>query len=950
MSLDNALSNSLTGLKAAQQLISTASGNISNYKTDNYVKRVAELSPQNITGGQGNGVMVAAITRQVDQYLSETLRSQTSLVSENTVIDTYNKEIQLLFGTPGTKSTLDSNINEFFSSLKALSNSPDLEALRFETVNKARNLADNISNLSQNLHQLRYNADRDISSSVSEVNNHLADLRNINAAINTTDKSTEAYANLMQKRDDALKVLSEKLNINVYYKSNGEISINTSGGAPLLDSNLYEMEYIQAASIEAFTKNSTLGSLKVNSLDLSGNILDSFDIISSGIGNFGGTPSTITSLIKSGEIAALQELRDVSIPNIIDQLDNLAAKISSEFNKIHNSGSGFPPLSTMLSTRPVYAEDVRAFSGNVRIGLVDKSGDPIKKNDGSDLNPLNLNLSNMKSGSISGQISVQTIIDEINQYFYNEAVEAHTSIGNIYDVKLAAASPLSTAPNGQFTFNFALENQSQTDSTFEVLSINVTDAGCAGLVGGLPSPYVSEAGVRDRTTTPITVDFAGGSGGPYTIQAQVKITEADGTISTSTINYSIDDNPSNINIQNQRYTASTIASGSALIIPSGSVKQFAHAELVNSNGDPVSGNEPGYLKIKTLHENCYIAIDDLNSKENGYPATLVRDAIPATSKGFSEYFELNDFFVRNSDYDLTTGDSNLAGTALNLQIRKDIASNPHLISLGKLTQSQPYAKSETIGETHASGNFRFSNNPSVGDTITINGVDFTYVALASANDEITLGGTLADTLDNTIGKLNAVNAVTSGIVDQATYTNNNADTLIINYNAPGTKGNNFSLSGNFTTISASINDSSFSVTPNGKLENGTDDEVTKFITPWSYGIGRGNNSSIIELANLSSASFNFDSAGGISKSYSSFIGYTSTIITYNATQANIATHNLDTQKILYDAYNEKFLAESGVNIDEELMNITQYQMYYSASAKVITVTKELYQELLSTFR
>jgi len=50
-----------------------------------------------------------------------------------------------------------------------------------------------------------------------------------------------------------------------------------------------------------------------------------------------------TSRIESGQLMGLLDLRDNEIPKILKQLDEFVINFSTEFNRIHNKGSGYPP-------------------------------------------------------------------------------------------------------------------------------------------------------------------------------------------------------------------------------------------------------------------------------------------------------------------------------------------------------------------------------------------------------------------------------------------------------------------------------------------------------------------------------------------------------------------------------------------------------------------------------
>lgn len=102
----------------------------------------------------------------------------------------------------------------------------------------------------------------------------------------------------------------------------------------------------------------------------------------------------------------------------------------------------------------------------------------------------------------------------------------------------------------------------------------------------------------------------------------------------------------------------------------------------------------------------------------------------------------------------------------------------------------------TSVEVAATGTIKFPAQPSVSDTITINGVVFTFVGAAPSAVEILIGSDLADTLDNCLTSLNG-SADTD--VDDATYTEDGVDTLIITHDTIGSAGNAFTLAASVGT-------------------------------------------------------------------------------------------------------------------------------------------------------
>jgi hypothetical protein len=98
----------------------------------------------------------------------------------------------------------------------------------------------------------------------------------------------------------------------------------------------------------------------------------------------------------------------------------------------------------------------------------------------------------------------------------------------------------------------------------------------------------------------------------------------------------------------------------------------------------------------------------------------------------------------------------------------------------------------------ATGSITFAANPSDGDTITLNGITFTFVDAAPAGNEILIGATLADTLDNAV---TALNASADPDVAAATYGDNGTDRLLVTHATAGPDGNSFTLAASAATVS-----------------------------------------------------------------------------------------------------------------------------------------------------
>jgi flagellar hook-associated protein 1 FlgK len=66
-----------------------------------------------------------------------------------------------------------------------------------------------------------------------------------------------------------------------------------------------------------------------------------------------------------------------------------------------------------------------------------------------------------------------------------------------------------------------------------------------------------------------------------------------------------------------------------------------------------------------------------------------------------------------------------------------------------------------------------------------------------------------------------------------------------------------------------------------------------------------------------------------------------------ASDAHQSTINKDAANVLNQAVIDEFKSVSGVDMDEELVNLMKYQTAYQANAKVITAVDKMLDTLLS---
>ncbi|NQZ53218.1 MAG: hypothetical protein HRT93_03080 [Piscirickettsiaceae bacterium] len=119
-------------------------------------------------------------------------------------------------------------------------------------------------------------------------------------------------------------------------------------------------------------------------------------------------------------------------------------------------------------------------------------------------------------------------------------------------------------------------------------------------------------------------------------------------------------------------------------------------------------------------------------------------------------------------------------------------------TLENLVKIMPGATLVETGGTNATGTITFADQPTEADTITINGVVFTFKASPALTNDVQIGVDLATTLGTLVTDLNASVDV---LVMPATYSENGT-ILTITYDLKSVAGDSFTLAASSDTVSA----------------------------------------------------------------------------------------------------------------------------------------------------
>lgn len=703
MSLSLALQSAISGLNASQKNLSVVSNNIANANTAGYTRKVVDQSAVYIDRQPG-GVMVEGISRKVDEYLLQANRYYGSQAARTNTIMDYYQNLQIYMGQPGTDNSLNAQLDLFFNAIRDLADNPESASIRQSAVNSGVNLSMQVSSLAASVEDLRFRAEQEVSQAVAQINQIIDRLYNLNTGINNSVVNGLADSGLLDERDRLLGELSEYMDIKVFYKDTGAVNVYVGTGISLVDVDKYKLTYNPATTPDTLIQDSTLSPIQVVPVNSGGAPIGEPVNLATG-----GKSSDVTTMLTAGKLKGLLEIRDTELPNVLKQLDQLAMTLRESFNAIHNDGAGFPPPASMTGTNPLRPEQYRDWQGSFRLAVIGQDGRPIDSpyaDENGGIRELTLELGELDLGQGKGRLSNQDLVDEINARFGPQ--QPKVKVQNLNDIKLASLTEYPGA-NLDYSFDLDLENISAKGSQIRIMNVTPS-TGAVTFPATFPStPIDVKPGEQFRTGMDSYFSVQFGSAGPVTrtIDVEVEVTDADGNVTTATIQYTV--NTSATQIKNDRYSGALQPGyvGTASQELPQDYSRVARASFVDANGDPVPPGYPGFLRIEVEDPARHgIAIDEMNSVERGvYDANPI---INGTNKGFSHYFELNNFFERNPYANEANGYDTLKNSALNLRVEQRIVDNPNLISTGELIATKqpadPSAKPVYTYELGAGGN------------------------------------------------------------------------------------------------------------------------------------------------------------------------------------------------------------------------------------------------------
>jgi flagellar hook-associated protein 1 FlgK len=343
MGLSSALATAMSGLRANQASLSIISSNVGNAHTPGYVAQ----NPNQVevaSGDYGSTVATTGVNRQLDLFVQNQLRTETSGAGYTDQVANILSQLQSVYGTPGGGGTLENALNSFTTALQSLSNNPSNQSAQSVALSAAQGLAQQLNTTTQGIQTLRTNVSQDIGSSATQANGLMSQIAAFNTQLQGLSATDPLAATLMDQRDNAINQLAKYTDLRVVNDNSNQVSLFTNTGIQLVGGSL--------ASQFQYTSP---GALNATALYSNNPIQNGVGTLTIKLPNGASLDVVGNNVVSGGQIGADIKLRDQTLVQAQAQVDQLAATMSSALSDKTTAGTAVagPPAGFDVSTSGV---------------------------------------------------------------------------------------------------------------------------------------------------------------------------------------------------------------------------------------------------------------------------------------------------------------------------------------------------------------------------------------------------------------------------------------------------------------------------------------------------------------------------------------------------------------------------------------------------------------------
>jgi flagellar hook-associated protein 1 FlgK len=887
----------LSGLKSHQTALSVTGNNVANTNTAGYSRQQAIfVDNQSLLTGAGyvgQGTSIENITRISQSFLVDQIRSDTTVYNErNAILDQANSIDNLL---ASSTTGLTPAMSNFFQSFQGAADDPTSIPQRQLLLTQSEGLVSRFHTLNDRLNTQSKTIELELQAAVASMSSLSQSLAELNQSISVATGAGQGSQpnDLLDKRDEVLRELSEYVSVTTFAQGNdGQVNVFIGNGQPLVIGNTFAVLGTTPSPTDASRLDITL--------------------------SVTGAPQIVSNELGGGKIGGLLEFRDNDLAKAINSMGRIAIVLSETINEQHALGMDLED-----NLGGLFFDDVN--SDSLAHSRVFANSDNIEPTD----QVMRINITDpsaLTADDYEVKFEGPTDSDFLIVRSSNNEVVLKSSLPGIYPTNVEVEGFQVQFEAGTFKVGdrFTVQPTKTGASDIEVSIKRVESI-------ALASPIRADASIGNSGNAQIDLGKMLGVVNPITGQ-EIPLFSTPGQLSpplairfvTDSVYEVLDaSDPANLipltpPINNQHYnqgltnTLFTDDPGEVLVTSAGADSSTVPAPIPSA-GPLVNGFGAQNLSVSTRDlETGVVTAQTVVISANEEASSIAESLRSVPGVQASAYTQVRiDNFVDD-------GDAN----PLALEINGEVLTIPVGSVFGP----------DTLAE-------EINNNPAL-QTLNIyavsDGVSLEIFASTGKDIQVVVNG-LGDSVD-----VSKIDPYSAGAPVFSTQTVNSGQGVAVAGSIDVKLSNGVSFTSSVSSVfeQAPVGQSTylgFQFEIEGEPEKGD-----TFTIDYNTG-GVSDNRNALAIAAM-------ETKGNVANGVSSYGEAYSQIIEEIGTVTNRARLDTASAKALLEQSENNRESISGVNLDEEAGRLIQYQAAYNASAQVVSIARELFDTLLSTFR
>ncbi|SDS67030.1 flagellar hook-associated protein 1 FlgK [Halopseudomonas xinjiangensis] len=298
----------LSGLKASQTQLSVTGQNITNINTPGYTRQTALQSARDpsFTGSGyiGNGTSIVDVQRIHNQFLTNQVRSSTSMHSAVTAFQSQIEELNGLLS--GTATGINPAMQSYFDALQTAVEDPASLPARQLFLAEADGLAGKFNTVHERLTSQNGFLAQQMGTVTDQVTRLASNIAAYNNSIATAAAQGAQPNDLLDARDEAIRELSQYVGVTVVPQDDNTVNLFVGTGQPLVVGNDASALVISPGRADPNRVEVRLRS--------------------------GNSEQDVTSLVSGGELGGMLRYRG-ELDNALNSVGRLALAFVSETNQ-----------------------------------------------------------------------------------------------------------------------------------------------------------------------------------------------------------------------------------------------------------------------------------------------------------------------------------------------------------------------------------------------------------------------------------------------------------------------------------------------------------------------------------------------------------------------------------------------------------------------------------------